>query len=251
MHALLQGFRGYTRGCASAPPRNVTTSRREESPLESTSLCRFLCIPLQKLKGYCRGQPLGSPNNRGNHPFLKNKRSNLQLQITPRMAAAQGKERPMAQITSAAHRTASSGTPRANLCLARGADTAPRNPRPARGHGAPSGGFPPRSRSPSAHGAAPALPIGALKALTCRTPESKGNPRHVSLLTPPGNQISALFDQPALCSHPQRCAGWLVSFLNTLPPTPIPRPHHTPRKRTVAPSKDIWPPTRRQPRTTP
>jgi hypothetical protein len=83
---------GATPAGALARPHGM--SRHPEGkkvPLESTSLCRFLWIPLQKLRGYCRGQPLGSPNNRGNHPFLKNKRSNLQLQITPRMAAAQGK----------------------------------------------------------------------------------------------------------------------------------------------------------------
>jgi hypothetical protein len=33
VHALLQGFGGYTRGCASAPPRNDTTTRREEGPI--------------------------------------------------------------------------------------------------------------------------------------------------------------------------------------------------------------------------
>jgi hypothetical protein len=30
---LLQGFGGYTRVCASAPPRNSTTTRREEHPI--------------------------------------------------------------------------------------------------------------------------------------------------------------------------------------------------------------------------
>jgi hypothetical protein len=30
---LLQGFGGYTRGCASAPPRNSTATRREEHPI--------------------------------------------------------------------------------------------------------------------------------------------------------------------------------------------------------------------------
>jgi hypothetical protein len=33
------------------------------------------------------------------------------------------------------------------------------------------------------------------------------NPRRAGPLIPPGNQISALFDQPALCSHPWRYAG--------------------------------------------
>jgi hypothetical protein len=30
---LLQGFGNYTRGCASAPPRNGTATRREERPI--------------------------------------------------------------------------------------------------------------------------------------------------------------------------------------------------------------------------
>jgi hypothetical protein len=30
---LLQGFGDYTCGCASAPPRNSTTTRREERPI--------------------------------------------------------------------------------------------------------------------------------------------------------------------------------------------------------------------------
>jgi hypothetical protein len=31
--SLLQGFGGYTHKCDSAPPRNSTTTRREESPI--------------------------------------------------------------------------------------------------------------------------------------------------------------------------------------------------------------------------
>jgi hypothetical protein len=65
------------------------------------------------------------------------------------MAAAQAKEKPMAQKVFAAHQTASPGTHRANLRLARGADTTPRNPRLARGRGAPSGEFLPRLRVPA------------------------------------------------------------------------------------------------------
>jgi hypothetical protein len=36
---------------------------------------------------------------------------------------------------------------------------------------------------------------------------SKANPRHADPLTPPENHIPTLFDQPALCDHPRRCAG--------------------------------------------
>jgi hypothetical protein len=142
------------------------------------------------------------------------------LQITPRTAAAQGKERPMAQKASAAQQTVSLSAPRANLCLARGAGAAPRNPRLARGLCTPSGESPSRSRDP-----APRVNYASLEAtsdprhhtyspdrgIECsdasRAPGSKVNPYHAGPLTPPGNQIPALFDQPALCGHPRRCAG--------------------------------------------
>jgi hypothetical protein len=46
---LLQGFGGYTRRCASVPPRNSTTTRREESPISKHQ-------PLRVPNGYhCRG----------------------------------------------------------------------------------------------------------------------------------------------------------------------------------------------------
>jgi hypothetical protein len=53
-----------------------------------------------------------------------------------------------------------------------------------------------------------------------RAPKSKVNPRHTGPLTPPGNHIPALFDQPALFGHPRCCAG----INDTVPPTPIPPP---------------------------
>jgi hypothetical protein len=62
---------------------------------------------------------IGSPNNGGYHPTLNNnnnnnnnnKQSNPQLQTTPHMAAARGKERPMAQKASGAQQTAGPGAP--------------------------------------------------------------------------------------------------------------------------------------------
>jgi hypothetical protein len=42
---------------------------------------------------------------------------------------------------------------------------------------------------------------------TSCVPGSKTSPQHVGPLTPPGNHISSLFDQPTLCSHPRCCAG--------------------------------------------
>jgi hypothetical protein len=46
---LLQGFGGYTRGCASAPPRNSTATRSEERP---TSKLQPLRVPNRY---HCRG----------------------------------------------------------------------------------------------------------------------------------------------------------------------------------------------------
>jgi hypothetical protein len=46
VHAVHQSFGGYTRGCASAPPRNSTTSRREERPIKEHQ-------PLRVLDGNC------------------------------------------------------------------------------------------------------------------------------------------------------------------------------------------------------
>jgi hypothetical protein len=43
--------RGYTRGCASAPPQNGTTTRREERPIRSTNLCGFLTETAAKAWG--------------------------------------------------------------------------------------------------------------------------------------------------------------------------------------------------------
>jgi hypothetical protein len=212
--------------------------------------------------------------------LLKNKRPNTQLQIAPTLHGRSPKQkRPTAQKTSAAHQTASPGTTRANLRLARGAGATPRTPL-TRGCGSPSThlhlhrgpwphgrvpapleGFgpsrkpPPHSRPPSARGAPPTPPTGALKSSDAsRAPGSKANPHHTGLLAPPGNQIPALFDQPATIQPSSAmcgcCAGWLVSFHGTVPPTPALPPRRTPRNRTVAPSKSIRPPTRRPPRTT-
>jgi hypothetical protein len=97
--------------------------------------------------------------------------------------------------------------PRANLCLARGLD-------------APSGEFPPRSRDPDPERVFTSLeatlgprrricsPDRSIKCSgTSRAPGSKANTHHAGPLTPLGNHNPALFDQPALCDHPWRCAG--------------------------------------------
>jgi hypothetical protein len=58
VHALHQGFGGYTRGCASARP-HLTQQRPggKNVPSSSVSLCGFLRIPQQRLGGYFRGRP--------------------------------------------------------------------------------------------------------------------------------------------------------------------------------------------------
>jgi hypothetical protein len=72
--SLLQGFGVYTHGCASAPPRNSTTNRREESPISKHQ-------PLRVPNGYHRrgsGATIGgSPNNGGKPPFLKNNKTQM------------------------------------------------------------------------------------------------------------------------------------------------------------------------------
>jgi hypothetical protein len=185
------------------------------------------------------------------------------------MAAAQGKERPMARKASAAHQIASLGAPRANLRLARGPGAAPQKPHLARGLGAPLGEFPPRSRDPAprmklrlARGRPrpvvpylPPPPDGGIKCSdTSRAPGSKVNPHHAGPLTPPGDQIPTLFNQPALCVHPWRCAGAVREgqchsitlcrpLLYLLHVAPL-------EKRMAIPSKGVRPPTPRPPRTT-
>jgi hypothetical protein len=109
------------------------------------------------------------------------------------------------------------------LCRSRGRHRTG-NPRLARGCRTPSGKFPLRSRAwcpprASSRLARWSQPLAWASALDPRhrtyspdhgikgsdtlwAPRSKVNPRHAGLLTPPRNQIPALFNQPALYSHP-------------------------------------------------
>jgi hypothetical protein len=141
--------------------------------------------------------------------------------ITLCTAAAQGRERPTTQKASAAYQIASLDTPRANLRLARGPGAAPRNLRLARELDTPSGEFLHRSRARLPLRRVPVSLEAALdpwnrtcspdRSIKCsgmsQEPGSKANHHRVGPLTPPGNQIPALFDQPVVCIHPQRCAG--------------------------------------------
>jgi hypothetical protein len=90
---LLQGFGGYTRGCASAPPRNSTATRREESPISKRQ-------PPRVPNGYHhRGSgatvrdshkgPLVTGENPPFRKIIKCKRARHEPKNTPRVVAAQ------------------------------------------------------------------------------------------------------------------------------------------------------------------
>jgi hypothetical protein len=126
MHTLLQGFGGYTHGCASAPHGTSQHSEGKKVLRESLSLCESLQIPLQRLEATVRDSHRG-PLKRGKSPLPKNKQSNA---TTNHLPCRPKQKRPTTQKASAAHQTTISRTPRANLRLARGAGTVPRNSSP-------------------------------------------------------------------------------------------------------------------------
>jgi hypothetical protein len=99
---LLQGFRGYTRGCASAPPRNSTTSKREERPISKHQ-------PLRDPNGYHRrgsgatvgDSPRGPLKQPGENQFLSQKTQTNSQNITHTVTAQwQG---PIDLVAPAAH----------------------------------------------------------------------------------------------------------------------------------------------------
>jgi hypothetical protein len=146
---LLQGFGGYTRGCASAPPRINTATRREERPISEDQ-------PLRVPNGYHRGGTGATVGGSHKGPLKARAKPIFQKiikceqthkpQITPCEVATRGGEGPTAQITSVAHQAASLGTPRANMRLARGPGATQQNLRLTRGADAPSGKSSPHSR---------------------------------------------------------------------------------------------------------
>jgi hypothetical protein len=152
--------------------------------------------------------------------------------------------------------------PRANFRLARGLRSPSGEPPPRsratrplgrisaslEGYAPPSGEYPLRSRPPRARGPrAHSLDQSIKSSGTTRAPRSKANPHHASALTPLGNLISMLFHQPAQCGHPQHFAGTMrqgrCQLCDTVPPTPVRPPHHTPRGRVAEPSKEVRKPT--------
>jgi hypothetical protein len=169
----------------------------------------------------------------------------------------------------------------ANLRLARGAGTAPRNCPPRSRVWCLLNVSPPRSRalapptsSRLARGSRPLERISASLEVSLRsrrlacspdrgikrsdTPWAhvlKANPYHAGFLTQHGNLIPTLFEQlavvppsPVMCMY---CVGGPVSLRGTMPPTLVLPSRHAPRKGTVALSKGVRPPIQRPSRMTP
>jgi hypothetical protein len=178
-----------------------------------------------------------------------------------------------------AHQTTIPGTPRANLRLARGTGTASQNSPPRSRAWRPLNVSPPRSRALASRAsfrlAREFRPLEQVSAsleaflrprrpacfrdrgIKCSdtpwTPGSKTNPRHANLLTQPGNLIPTRFEQPALYSHPRRCAGavwdgWCHSMALYRPLPPF--LHAALLERDCDAIERRTTPTRRPPRTT-
>jgi hypothetical protein len=62
---LLQGFGGYTHGCASAPPRNVTHIQRGRKPYQKLQPLRYPLIIPAKARGLLSGTAIGGPLTMG------------------------------------------------------------------------------------------------------------------------------------------------------------------------------------------
>jgi hypothetical protein len=65
----VQGFGGYTCGCARAPTEQHNIQEGRVSHQQASASAESQRIPPQRLGGYCRGQPLGSPKTPGENPF--------------------------------------------------------------------------------------------------------------------------------------------------------------------------------------
>jgi hypothetical protein len=169
------------------------------------------------------GPSRGRPRHPSGKPLPRSRAWRRATESPPRSRVG----RPLGRISASLEGWTPS---RANLCLARG--------------------------RPELAAPAPTPSTRALNAFDMmRAPGSKANPRHASPLTPPGNRISALFRQPALCGHPQHCAGAVwegrCQLCDTVPPTPVRSPCCTPQKRVAEPSKEVQMPAPHPRRTTP
>jgi hypothetical protein len=146
-HALARLW-GYTRGCASAPPRNSTTSRREEHPISKHQ-------PLRDPNRYHRrgsgatvgdnhrgplkteGKPIFFSNNENTNELTQHKTRPRQSQTSGRGPRSWRPPRPT--------KTVSPSPPRNSISL-EGHIVVLTGLRLARGLDAPSGETPPRSR---------------------------------------------------------------------------------------------------------
>jgi hypothetical protein len=227
-------------------------------------------IQLQSSITFCQGQPRGSPNKPGKTHFFQNNKTQTNLKtvnytshshgLVPGGAHGlgnlsgpssgrpwhpSGKSPPRSKDPASYHQISASlegrTPPRADLRLARGLS--------ALSNGSPPCSRPSRACGPRAHS-----PNQSIKCSdTTRVHRSKENPRHIGALTLPRNRIPALFRQPALCGHPQHCAGavrqgW-CQLRDTVPPTPVRPPRRTPQGRVAEPSKEVRMPTPRSRRT--
>jgi hypothetical protein len=194
---LLQGFGGYTCGCASAPPRNSTTTRREEHPINKRQPLRAPNRHHRRGSGATVGDNHKGLLTNGKKPFLQNNQTQINPQIVKHTPHNHG------PVQGGAHGPSNlsdpsgflPGHPSIRTPASLEGYTPPRAYlRLARGLHAPSGRSPPRSRPPR-----PLLPDQSIKRSdTTQVPRSNAYPHHAGPLTPPGNHILALFHQPSL-----------------------------------------------------
>jgi hypothetical protein len=78
---LLQGFGGYTRGCASTPPRNGTATRAEEHPISKHQPLRVPNRYHRRGSGATVEDDHKGPLITGKTPFLQNNKTQTNPQI--------------------------------------------------------------------------------------------------------------------------------------------------------------------------
>jgi hypothetical protein len=193
---LLQGFGGYTRGCASTPPWNSTTTRKEEC---SISKLQPLRVPNRyhcRVSGATIGDNYKGHLITGETPLSKNNKKQKNKPTNPKKTRSVWSrpkvEGPTAQKATMAHQADGRGTPWASLCLARGLGTTPRSLRLARGPDAPSGESSPRSRDPTHPRASLHLARGPDAPSGESPPCSRPPLAHDAAPTPPTRALNAL-----------------------------------------------------------
>jgi hypothetical protein len=133
------------------PHRTAQQPGGKNVPSRSTNLCGFLTETATKARGLLSGTSHKGPLITRKTPLLKNNKRKTNKPTNHKAHSAWSRSKiekgPWPNKVIAAHQTASRGTPRVNLRLARGPGITPRSLRLARGLDAPSGESPPRSRA--------------------------------------------------------------------------------------------------------